>query len=349
MTVNPQLKGASLDEDRPVPSSVIPEAIWTAFGLNPATTKVFEHGHGLINLTYKFLVEDQPPLMVQRINTHVFQNPEGLMGNLVQILDKLSGPLRLIKTVDQQTHVTQPEGVWRAYNYITNSYVLSQLSNSKQAALIGKAFANFHRELSELPVDSLEETIPGFHDTVARYEKLIQAVDTAKPERHKLAQDAIEKAHALNDLKHAYEKYDLPLRIVHNDTKVNNVLLCADTHDPICIIDLDTVMPGTVANDFGDLVRTSASLLLEDDPDIAGQGWNRDILGSLKSGYLEVANDFLTEGERASLEEAPKVLIYELALRFLTDYLEGDHYFKTEYPTHNLVRALNQFALVESY
>ena len=324
----------------------IPNNVWDAYELDPASSEVWKHGNGLINLTYR-ISGDHECLLLQRINTHVFKDPQGLMRNVEAVLDHLEGVLRLHPIGGGANFIEAQDGFWRAYNYIGNSYVRQRLDSPAQAREVAQAFARFHCDLSDFDSSRLVDTIPKFHHTPWRYECFELALEKAVDNRPLRACEAIELARAHRELQHRLVDADLPQRVVHNDTKVNNILFCADTDDAICIIDLDTVMPGTVLNDYGDLIRVSAAATVEDSPNLDKVDVRMDLAQALRQGYLDGAGGFLTPIELDLLDQAPIVLTYELALRFLTDYLDHDHYFKTDYPEHNLVRSMNQFTLMQ--
>jgi len=316
------------------------------------------HG-GLINATYLVhlsVEEQQQQLVLQRVNTAVFTKPELVMSNIEKVTKHLRAVaptarnLHLHPTIDGASYVLDGEGgLWRAFDYLADCIGHEQVSTPAQAYQAGKAFGQFLTQIADLPPSSLAETIPHFHHTPERLRAFDQACSDY-PDRASLIEAELEfiatRRSWISTLEDLRERGELPTRTTHNDTKISNVLFDSHTDEAVCVIDLDTVMPGTVLYDFGDLVRTSVNAAKEADG-IDAVECRVDIFESLAQGYLESAGDTLTATELDHLVFSAKLITIELALRFLTDHLMGDQYFRTSYAGQNLDRARNQLQLVE--
>ena len=318
------------------------------FNIKGAVLDVTPTGNGHINDTY--LVEtDSGRYILQRINTHVFKSPEQLMHNITAVTEFLRGPLRVIPNREGGPFTVTSDGHWRMMTYIDNSYSCERVEDPEQFREIGRAYGSFIQNLAGFPAENLYETIEGFHDTRRRFEQLMQACEADPLGRKNMALEEVRFAcehekdtDVLND---CVRRGEIPVRVTHNDTKINNVLLDRDTGKAVCVIDLDTVMPGLAVNDFGDAIRSGASTGKEDD-DPGRVRLDLDLYRNYAEGFFARCPD-LTEKEIELMPVGAKTMALELGIRFLTDYLEGDHYFKTKYPEHNLVRCRAQFRLVE--
>ena len=322
-------------------------------------------GSGHINETYRvrFLVDGKKEEYIfQKINTHVFRNPDWLMENVDRVLrhsmkkladhpDAFRRCIHLIPARDGKMFSRMDSGdCWRAYHFIGGASTYNILETDEQAYQAAKAFGGFQMLLADLPGERLHETIPNFHNTPSRYadfEKALEAnksgrADRCRPEIE-FAKEVSWMAPVLTDL---LAKGELPERITHNDTKLNNVLLDDATGEGLCVIDLDTVILGLSLYDFGDMVRTSVSPAAEDETDLSKVQARTSVFRALVKGYLEGAQGCLTQKEMELLPFSGILITYEIGLRFLTDYLDGDLYFRTARPDHNLDRCRNQFALV---
>jgi Ser/Thr protein kinase RdoA (MazF antagonist) len=340
--------------------------IISRFAIKGRAGAVAPHGSGHIHDTYrvKNAESDQPDYLLQRINHHVFKQVPGLMANiqfvtahLRQKLAAIPGAqpekevLTLIPTHDQKTYFQDDAGnYWRMYYFLDNTNSYDQVENPEQAYEGGKAFGKFQALLSDLPVNQLHETIPDFHNVVNRLRLFRASLAADKVNRVSLVPDEIkfvlDRAETMSTIYHWGEKKELPLRITHNDTKFNNVLLNkADKAQ--CVIDLDTVMPGYVAYDFGDSIRTIINAAPEDEPDLEKIKLNIPLFEGFTRGFLSETINALTTNEIRSLVPGVLLLPYIMGLRFLTDYLDGDNYYKIHFPEHNLQRARAQFRLVE--
>jgi len=325
------------------------------------------YGNGHINDTYAVhLSQGGVPLryIFQRINHNVFKRPDLLMQNIMRVTQEMhmrlqGDPDRTRKTLtvipgrSGLPYVQDADGAfWRAYVFVERSCSHDEVKTPEQAFQAAKAFGAFQCALADLGGARLHEVIPGFHDTPMRMQALESAAASDCCGRASTCKDEI--AFALDRRQDAgiligmLRSGDLPERITHNDTKINNVLFDNRTGDGICVIDLDTVMPGLVHYDFGDMVRTATSTAAEDETDLSKVVVRFDMFEALLRGYLDAAGGFLTPEEKALLPFSGKLITLEIGVRFLTDYLQGDPYFKTKRPGHNLDRCRNQFQRVRS-
>jgi Ser/Thr protein kinase RdoA (MazF antagonist) len=286
--------------------------------------------------------------VLQRVNDSVFPDVDGLMANIAIVTAHLGGAgvPQLVPTRDGHSHW----GRWRAFEFVDGARPM-RVQTAAHAASLGRAFGCFHRALAELDPELLSETIPAFHD-VRRRVRDLDAVVAADPSGRVTASRS-ELAHvdAHRDLVAVADRLappHVPTRVVHNDAKADNVLLDAATGEPVCIVDLDTVMPGTVLSDVGDLVRSATTNVPEDEPDAARVDFDRDRFDALLRGYREETDALLTPAERDGLVLAGPVITFEQAVRFLADHLAGDVYYRVTRPGHNLDRARNQLALLDA-
>ena len=298
----------------------------------------------------------------QKLNTSVFPDPVAVMDNVARVTAHLASqrsapgtrwsPLELVPAQDGRPFVIDEDGdYWRCFVFVEGARSLDVAESPEQVRNAAAAFGRFQRLLADLPGPPLHETIAGFHDTEMRYEQFIAALD-ADPQG-RVSQAAVEIAFAKAReslapmLTRPLVDGTLPARITHNDTKLNNVLLDTETNEGVCVIDLDTVMSGTALFDFGDLVRSAAMTGREDEPDLSLVGLDLECFGAIVDGYLDGTDGWLSDAETDRLVTSCKVMTYECGLRFLTDFLNGDRYFKTAYAEHNLIRCRTQFALLE--
>lgn len=302
----------------------------------------------------------------QRINTNVFKDPNAVMDNFVRVTshqrrkltthgarDASRRSLTVIPTRDDKPYYRNGDGeCWRTLVFVEGVRTFEAVESANQAYEAGKAFGEFQGLLVDLPGKRLAETIPNFHNTRKRFEALQKAIDVDHANRAKEAKKEIEFAlkqeKIVDVILSALAKGKLPERITHNDTKFNNVMLDVVTGEAMCVVDLDTVMPGCALYDFGDMVRTTTSPTLEDELDLSKVQMRMPMFKALARGYLESAGGFLTKGERSLIAFAGKLITFTIGIRFLTDYLSGDTYFRVHRPHHNLDRARTQFKLVQS-
>jgi Ser/Thr protein kinase RdoA (MazF antagonist) len=324
---------------------------------------------GHINDTY--LVESlnrtsREQFIFQRINHFVFRDPERLMANFEKItrhirtkLENIQGrnpereTLNLLYSRSDKCFYLSPEGdYWRAYRFVGNAHIINVATHPEQAFEAGRAFGCFQKLLSDMDASSLHETIPFFHHTPRRFARLKEVLGKDVCARASEARDeiafALEREPMTAIIADALAEGRLPLRITHNDTKINNVLFDDVTGKAVCVIDLDTTMPGSSLYDFGDMVRTTTSFASEDERDLSKARLEMEMFRALADGYLSEAADFLTPEEMELLVFSGRLVTYTIGLRFLTDFLEGDVYFRVHRPGQNLDRARAQFGLVRS-
>lgn len=303
--------------------------------------------------------------VLQRINHNVFRDPESVMRNIEAVTahlrrkieaaggDPLRETINLVPTVDGRTWIRTPEGeYWRAMLYIEGARTYETIEDPKHFYSAGKAFGNFMRLLDDFPADTLTETIPQFHNTVKRYNDLMEAAKRDAAGRAYSVREELDfaKSRAADTgvVLKLIEDGKIPLRVTHNDTKLNNVMIDDATGEAICVLDLDTVMPGSALYDFGDAIRFGASTAPEDETDLSKVGIDLELFRQFARGYLTAAGEVLTPAELDHLAFSAKLITLELGMRFLTDHLNGDVYFRIHRPNHNLDRARAQFKLVEA-
>ena len=332
--------------------------VCTAFRL-PGTYLGYESIQvGIVNRTYKvnFRLDDgkEKSFLVQNVNTYAFRNPIGLMNNIDLVTEHIRAKcpqklsLHFHHTADRKTYLVDGSNFWRVMNYVPSA----TYSATKDPVILrnaGKAFGEFQNQLADFDIRLLVETIPGFHDTRRRYESLDEAIARDAVGRVEETQAEIGYLQSIRDLACTLTDLGregrLPLRVTHNDTKINNVLFDEKTNEALVVIELYTVMPGLMGHDFGDAIRFAANFVAEDCPDYDRVGIDLEVYRAFAQGFLEKTRDTMTSEERATLATSCISLTAELAVRFLDDYLRGDLYFTTQYPEHNLVRTRNQIAL----
>lgn len=336
------------------------QQVCNAFCINGDMTSYEEIKVGNVNRTYKvnFTHPDGVPksYIVQAVNTFVFKNPVQVMENI----EKVTGHIRVKKpkqmalhfhhTADRKNYLFNENDCWRLLGYIP-SITYNVCEDLEVVRNAGKAFGEFQMLLSDFDASKLHETIPDFHNTKKRYEKLMADAETdpcgkvaeVRAELDYLA-SVRELACTLTDM---HERGELPLRVTHNDTKINNVLFDGESKQAIVVIDLDTVMPGLVGHDFGDAIRFAANCVGEDSREYEKSKVNLDVFRAFANGFLTETAAVLTQNELDTLALSCFVLAVELSTRFLDDYILGSPYFKTNYPEHNLVRTRCQIALAK--
>lgn len=326
------------------------------------------YGSGHINDTFKAYYNEggrEVHYIHQRVNHNIFKDVPSLMENIGNVtrhqrkkfeltgeMDLDRRALTLIPTVDGKDYYRDGKGsYWRTYVFIENALGVDIVENTQQAFEAAKAFGEFQCQLADLPV-RLHETIPDFHHTRSRYDTLMQAIERDACNRAAGVKADIEFAVSREDLVDTVIDLmaagEIPERVTHNDTKLNNVLIDTATGKGTCVIDLDTVMPGSVLYDFGDMVRSTTTTAAEDEPDASKIWMDIDYFEALVKGYLETASGFLVPKEKELLALSGRLITFEIGLRFLTDYLEGDTYFKTHREGQNIDRCRKQFKMVRS-
>ena len=323
-------------------------------------TSIAPYGNGHINDTY---CVESPRCILQRINTSIFKNPDELMENIEnvtaflgkKIIEAGGNPdretLTVIKTLDGKNCYKYDENnVFRMYKFIEHTKSIENDKTYEDLYQAGLGFGRFQKMLADFPVEILHETIPNFHHTPKRVEALKQAIEEDRAGRKASVeaeiQFALEQAEFAGKVIEGIEAGTIPMRVTHNDTKINNILFDEVTGEAVCVIDLDTVMPGSMLYDFGDALRISGSTAAEDETDLSKVSFDIKTFESFAKGYLEEMKNSLTEEELKLLPFSVKLMTYECGIRFLTDYLNGDTYFKIHREHHNLDRARNQFKLV---
>lgn len=322
---------------------------------------------GLINTTFKVCFSDGNRdfvYILQKINTNVFKNPDELMSNIMNVTGFLRNKIMLyggnpqretltfLYTKENSPYYRDEDGnYWRVCNFILNSYGCDKVDSPVKAERSGSAFGRFQNLLSDYPIETLFETIPDFHNTPVRYEAFKKAVADDIKGRLGTVQDevnfALSREKDASKLTDMIKSGELPIKVTHNDTKINNVRFDSITNEAICVIDLDTIMPGLSLYDFGDAIRACAVTTDENEQDLSKYSLNSELYEGFAKGFISQAGSSLTQNEVDNLAFSAKLMALECGVRFLTDYLSGDTYFKTEYPEHNLVRCRTQFKLVK--
>ncbi len=332
--------------------------VLTRFQMKGTPLSCEPYGSGHINRTYLVVTDAPHRYILQRINRRVFHDVPALMENIHAVTRHLAKKdpdprhvLTLVPTVDGQPYLRDAEGeYWRLYEFVGGGVCLEAAASAEDFYQSAVAFGRFQMLLTDFPAQTLHETIARFHDTPARFAAFRAAVDADAAGRKRDAEREIAFALAregeAGTLTSMLARGELPLRVTHNDTKLNNVILDEKDHSPLCVIDLDTVMPGLVANDFGDSIRFGASTAREDEKDLSRVSLSLALYETYAKGFLSVCGAHLTARERETLPWGAKLMTLENGVRFLTDYLQGDTYYAISRPEHNLDRARTQFALV---
>jgi len=344
-------------------------AVFQNFRIHGSCQESRRHGNGHINDTFVATFSQagtRVRYIFQRINGRIFKNPESLMDNVLRVtaearrqLIKSGVPdtsrrvLSVIPATDGNPFYKDEEGCyWRCYPFIEGARTYDIIQNTRQAYEAARAFGEFQKLVAGLEGPRLHETIPNFHNTRRRFERLKEVV--AADAQGRLASAApewkfiCERERATDVLPNLQAEGRIPERVTHNDTKLNNVMIDDATETGICVVDLDTVMPGLALYDFGDMVRTATSPAAEDETDLSKVRMQMPMFEALVRGYLSTAGNFLNDDEKSHLVFSGKLIALEIAIRFLTDHLEGDVYFKTGRPNHNLDRCRTQLELVKS-
>ncbi len=326
---------------------------------------------GNINFTYllKYQQADGSlkQYVLQRINTVAFKDPNAVMDNIELIVDHITNAMqasgidcerRTLRFVssNQGGYIYRDEKnnqYWRSYVFIDNARAYDTIENPQHFYEAGRGFGNFQRCLFDFPAEKLTATIPDFHNTTKRFYTFVAAVANDKAGRVPMLEKEIdfffERRKMMNKIISLTESGVLPIRVTHNDTKLNNVLIDNETGKALCVIDLDTVMPGSILYDYGDAIRYGASTAAEDEADISKIGVDMNLFRLFTDGFVSEISQTITENEIKYLPLGVLVITCELAMRFLTDYIDGDEYFKVKYPEHNLVRAHAQMKLLEEF
>lgn len=337
--------------------------VFNAFDRGGNIVSINQITAGLINATYLIQTDKNEKYILQKINTFVFKNPDELMENIVGVTKHISDKIKeaggdykrenlnFLPTVNGEYYFRdEKNNAWRLYIYVDDAVTYNKPKDEDTFRSAGSSFGRFMKLLADYPAATLHETIRNFHYTPARYESFIKAVEAdikgrkaACEEEIRFVTDRKKDTHKLTDL---VERGVLPVRVTHNDTKINNVLFDIRTEKSICVIDLDTIMPGLSLYDFGDSIRSGANKTAEDDPDLSNVGIDLALYEAYVDGFLSETAESLCDAEIENLAFSAKLMTFECGMRFLTDYLEGDVYFRTTHAEHNIERARNQFRLV---
>ena len=314
-------------------------------------------GHGHINYTFLVTTDSGRQYILQRLNTHVFKKPIAVMENVIAVTQfirtKVENENEVLKFVPAMEgkyyYIDDRKRFWRCYEFV-GGFCLEAPETDRDFYESAVAFGRFQQQLADFPADTLHETIPNFHNTPDRYQRLKVAMEEDACDRLQYVMPEVdfilEREEEAGTIQRMLDSGELPLRVTHNDTKLNNVLLDMNTRKALCVLDLDTVMPGSSLFDFGDSIRFGAATAPEDVQELSRMRLDLHLFDVYTKGFLSGCNT-LTEQEIELLPLGAKIITLELAVRFLTDYLESDHYFKTAYPDHNLVRTRAQLKLVE--
>ena len=335
------------------------EHIISHFQLQGAPIRCERYGNGHINETYLLETDAPHAYILQKVNRQVFPDVPNLMRNIQLVTSYLwqqtpdpRRVLTLVPTTDGQAYMVDPDGeFWRVYEFVTDSLCLDRPENERDLQQSGLAFGTFQNQLASFPAHTLKEIIPHFHDTPVRYEQLKDAIRMDRAGRVKEAEAEIEAYMAFEKyagfLMNLLKQGELPLRVTHNDTKLNNVLLDAATRTPLCVIDLDTVMPGLAANDFGDSIRFGAATAREDEQDLSKVGMSLQLFEAYARGFLSACGTRLTPLEKETLPMGAMLMTLECGSRFLADYFNGDVYFHNARPGQNLCRARTHIKMAQ--
>lgn len=337
------------------------------FGVLGKVDKFEVCGMGHIHATYLVTTKHEYgsfKYIIQKINHHVFTDVDGLMNNMKLITEFIRRNVRkrgedagratilLLKTKDGEPYYTSDDGnYYRCYVYIGNVASITDASDPHQLYLSGIGFGRFQKNLDGFDATQLTEAIPDFHNTVKRYETFEKAVKEDVMGRAASVQEEIDfyrsRSHYASKVVDMLASGELPLRVTHNDTKINNVLIDLFEDRPVAVIDLDTVMPGSILYDFGDSIRSGAKLGAEDEPDLNNVGFSLEYFEAFTKGFIREVKDKLTPAEIDNMAFGAILMTYECGMRFLTDYLQGDVYFKVHRDKHNLDRTHTQIKLVK--
>ena len=327
-----------------------------AFRLDAKPVSCETYGCGHINVTYLAVTERGRRYILQKINNNTFRDVAGLMENITAVTEflrtKTDDPrsvLTLVKTHDGASYLHAQDAYWRVYDFVEDSICLQLPETDEDFYQSAVGFGTFQQLLTDFPAAKLHETIPNFHNTPDRYRALLETLERDPMHRAAQVQPEIEFALArqaeMSAIQNALTAGELPLRVTHNDTKLNNVLLDAKTRKALCVIDLDTVMPGSSLYDFGDSIRFGAATAAEDEKDLSKMEMSLERFRVFTRGYVRACPG-LTAKELELLPMGAKTMTMECGVRFLTDYLDGDHYFAVHRDGQNLDRARTQFKLV---
>ena len=328
--------------------------VMSKFAVTGNVISVEPYGSGHINVTY-LAVTDQKRYILQKINNNLFTNVEKLMNNIYLVTEHVKKKcpdkqvLTLVKTVDDKPYLEQDGEFYRVYDFIENSVCLQIPRNPNEFKASAISFGEFTNFLSDFDATQLYEVLPNFHNTVQRFKNFEVALEKNLSGRKEMClpeiEFALERKGIVGKIVSLIESGEMPLKVTHNDTKLNNVLLSAETLEGLAVIDLDTVMPGSVCYDFGDSIRFGCNSSYEDEADLSKVYFKMDMFEAYVEGYLSMMTD-ITDVEKEHLVDGAILMTFECGIRFLSDFLDGDTYFKTTKENHNLLRCRTQFKLV---
>ena len=327
------------------------------FQLDGTPVSCEDYGSGHVNVTFLVVTDTGRRYILQKINHHAFRNVQALSENIAAVTDflrsKSSDPrsvMSLIRTKDGAPHTRYGDEYWRVYDYVDGTICLQQPETDEDFYQAAVGFGTFAQLLSDFPAEKLHETIPNFHNTPDRCRLFREAIERDAVGRAAAVQPEIDFALAreaeMSALQNLLSAGEIPLRVAHNDTKLNNVMFDNKTDEGICVIDLDTVMPGLSLYDFGDSIRFGASTAAEDEKDLDRVSMSLELFEAYTRGFIASCGGKLTEAETEYLPFSAKLLTYECGISFLSDYLDGDTYFRIHYPEQNLDRCRTQLKLV---
>ena len=340
-----------------VPETLKLDGILAEFAFEDKVRDCRPYGNGHINTTFLVTLENGRKYILQKISSLLTTDAENLMKNIASVTSHLKltetdprKTMTILPTRQGDLYYPDETGNWRVYLFIEGSVCLENMENEDDYYKSAFAFGRFMEQLKDFPAEKLTETIPDFHNTPLRFQKLHRAIDADSALRRGGVEKEIafllEREEEAGILQRLRDSGELPTRVTHNDTKLNNILFDAVTREPLCVIDLDTIMPGLSLYDFGDLIRFGASTAPEDEKDLSKVHLDLRKYEILRKGFTDACPG-LTKKEVELLPMGAKVITMEQAARFLTDYLEGDPYYKTEYPEQNLDRTRTQIRLVQ--
>ena len=334
--------------------------IASKFDFGAEIDEIKENKSGHINSTY-FVRCGGKKYVLQKINKNVFKKPEEVMANIGLVTehireklkaeggDHINGSMCFLNAGDKNYFVDDEGEYWRAYRFIDGD-CYDSCDSTELFMRVGRAFGRFQCQLADFDAEKLYETIPNFHNTVSRYENLEASVKKDVKARAASVSEEINFVRNRKDvcalIVNGIKEGKYPLKVTHNDTKLNNIIMNPETGEGLCVIDLDTIMPGSMLYDFGDAIRFGAASAAEDETDLDKVFVKTDMFEAFAKGFVDGLGGSATKDEILAFPDAARIITLEIGMRFLTDYLDGDVYFRTEYETHNLDRARNQFKLV---
>ncbi|KIO74996.1 aminoglycoside phosphotransferase [Pedobacter lusitanus] len=333
------------------------DKILPLYGIQPVESDVQLFGDGLINRTWKITTQSKGYIL-QQVNQSVFKNPQDIDQNVSRLKSYLSKThpeylfVSPLSGSSGSSLIETSEGYFRLFPFVENSHSLNVLNKKEEAYEGARQFGRFSRLLNDFDVKQLHITLPDFHNLSLRFDQFTYAVENASAERKEKSKDLIafimDHVDIVTTYKNIVERNEIPQRVIHHDTKINNVLF-DQNNKGICVIDLDTVMPGYFISDVGDMMRTYLSAAGEEETDLSRINVRKDFFKAIYDGYMEEMGDVLTPTEKSYFIYAGKFLIYMQAIRFLADYLQNDIYYGEKYEGHNLNRTKNQITLLEKY